>query len=87
MSPVKGSTGFPDDWNLDAKGSPDGRATLSVLNFVPADNGNIRDWADYEPGHKRYQLTHSMSSSSLNEFREYVRANGGCKCKKYFGVE
>jgi hypothetical protein len=87
MSPVKGSTGFPDDPDLDAKGSPDGRATLSVLHFVADKSGKIRDWADYERGHKRFQLTLTMSSSALNEFREYVRANGGCKCKKYFGVE
>ncbi|MCX8155481.1 MAG: RHS repeat-associated core domain-containing protein, partial [Verrucomicrobiae bacterium] len=87
MSPAKGSKDFPDDPDLDAKGSPDGRATFSVLHFVADKSGNIRDWADYERGHQRYQLTHSMSSSALHEFREYVRANGGCKCKTYFGVE
>ena len=84
-SPVEGSTAFPDDPGLDAKGSPDGRPTLKVLHFVADKSGKIRDWADYEPGLKRYKLTYAMTSSALREFREYVRANGGCK--KYFGVE
>jgi len=86
MSPTRRSYNFPDDVDLDAKGSPDGRAILPVLHLVSKD-GKTFDYADYERGHKRYQKTHSMSSTALTEFRDYVRANGGCKCRRYFGVE
>ncbi len=86
LSPKKGSTGFPDDPALDANGSPDGRATMSVLHFV-VKGDKIFDWADYEPGHKRFALTYRMSSSALATYRAYVASNGGCKCKKYFGIK
>jgi RHS repeat-associated protein len=86
MSPARKSYNFPDDTGLDAKGSPDGRPTLSVLHLVSRD-GKTFDYADYERGQKRIRKTHSMTSAAFTEFRDYVKANGGCKCKRYFGVE
>ncbi|MCX8155666.1 MAG: RHS repeat-associated core domain-containing protein, partial [Verrucomicrobiae bacterium] len=91
-SPVKGAWKFPDDPDLDVKGSADGRATLSVLHFVYERNYEVggyvrRDWADYEPGHKRFKLTMDRTKASMTGYRDFVKANGGCNCKKYFGVE
>ena len=84
-SQARRSYNFPDDTDLDAKGSPDGRPTLSVLRLVSKD-GKTFDYADYERGQKRIRKTHTMSSAALTGFREYVKANGGCNCRRYFGV-
>ncbi|MCX6885496.1 MAG: RHS repeat-associated core domain-containing protein, partial [Verrucomicrobia bacterium] len=91
-SPVKGAWKFPDDPNLDVKGSAEGRATMSVLHFVYERNYEVggyvmRDWADYEPGHKRFKLTMDRTKASMTGYRDFVKSNGGCNCKKYFGVE
>jgi RHS repeat-associated protein len=83
--------GYPDDVTLDVVGSPDGRASrpyiIDVLYTKDREgNGPFRytDFAYYEKGFKRYNLTRVMTIEELKEYQWYVRANGGCKCKKYF---
>jgi hypothetical protein len=43
----------------------------------------------YKRGHppQRLRLTKSKTDSALSAFRNYLRINGGCACKRYFGVE
>jgi len=33
------------------------------------------------------RLTKTKTDRALSAFRNYVRINGGCACKTYFGVE
>ena len=45
------------------------------------------DFAYYEKGSKRYNLTRGMTIEELKEFLWHVNVKGGCKCKKKFGVQ
>lgn len=87
MSPLKGSTHFPDNPFLDAVNSPDhGREVGAALHMV-SDGSATRDWALYRPGYQRLTLTLQMTMQALNSYRSYLVKSGGCKCKEYFGVK
>ena len=93
--------GYPDDPFLDVVGSPDGRASQGFIVdklvktyriYDPYGHGYrtekriYNDFAYYEPGRKRYELTKLRTEASLTKFREWVRQYGGCRCKRYFGI-
>lgn len=89
-----GPSGYPDDPTLDVVGSPDGRATKdyivpSKMVVIPGSMATITyyDFAYYEKGFKRYDLTRGMTTEELKGYLWYVKTEGGCRCKKYFGVE
>ena len=87
MSPQKdyGSPGdYPDTTYLDADG-PNGRATSGVMQYR---FGNDEwNYAIYKPGTQRINLTGTKTKSALTGFRNYVKVNGGCRCKKYFNAQ
>lgn len=76
--------GYPDDTNLDARGSADGRAVESVLYFITSTGGRQSDYAIYEPGHKRMTLTRQKTQSALLDFRGFLIKSGGCECKRFY---
>jgi hypothetical protein len=76
-------TDYPDTTWLDAVGSPDGRPAGSAIHVI---NNAGFDYAIYAPGIRRWSLTRDRTESVLAGFRSYVKANGGCKCKQFFGV-
>jgi len=77
-------SGYPDDINLDAKGSADGRAVKSVLKFLPSTGGRQSDYATYEPGNKRSSLTRTLTQDALLDFRGFLFRRGGCECKRFY---
>jgi hypothetical protein len=58
---------------------------------VPSGQGMLVDWAEFknvgEANSLRFKKTKELTDADLKSFQDYVRANGGCKCKRYFGVE
>jgi len=75
---------YPDMTWLDAVGSADGTPTGNAIHVI---NNAGHDYAIFTPGIQRYQLTRERTRTVLREFREYVRVNGGCNCRRFFGVE
>jgi len=76
---------YPDNPLLDAKGSADGRPTKSVLIMIGTHMGaQYTDYAVYEKGSKRFNLTKTMTIESLKEFYSWILQNGCCKCLGYF---
>jgi RHS repeat-associated protein len=75
---------YPDVTWLDAVGSSDGRPAGRAIRFIGSSNF---DYAIYTPGIRRWKLTKEKTESALTDFRSHVKANGGCKCKAYFGVQ
>ena len=83
---------YPDDPTLDVVSSPDGRATKEyIVDSLIIGGGTYfdvyRDFAYYEKGFKRYNLTREKTKTVLEYYREFVRRYGGCRCKRFFGVE
>lgn len=74
-------SGYPDNPDLDDANSFDGRPTS--MTYLP--NGDSH--ATYRPGHARLAMTRRATETVLRDFREFVRVNGGCNCRRYFGVE
>ena len=88
------SQDYPDDPTLDVVNSPDGRAAkIYIVNSLEIRHPGggfaeyYSDFAYYEKGFKRYNLTRVMTIEELKNWLWYVKTEGGCKCKKYFGVE
>jgi len=75
---------YPDTSWLDAVGRPDGRPAGQAMHVI---NNAGMDYAIFTPGIRRWTLTKRLTDNALMEFQNYVRANGGCKCKQYFGVK
>lgn len=82
--------------------APDGRAAGAAMRYYNlqspvtkrgevAGPGMLVDWAEFryvgEGSSLRVKKTKELTDGNLRSFQDYVRANGGCKCKKYFGVE
>jgi RHS repeat-associated protein len=76
---------YPDDPELDAIGSPDGRPAGAAMRTV-TEYWGIRtyDFALFTKGNKRITLTKSMTEDVLDNFLDFVRKGGGPKAKKYF---
>ena len=74
-------TDYPDSPGLDAVGSSDGRAAGAAMHYIGG-----HDYAIYKRGTERLKLTKTKTDNALNSFRNYIKVNGGCNCKKYFGV-
>ncbi len=74
---------YPDRVDLDVKNSPDGRPSRNYLIF---ELFGPQDYAIYEPGLKRYEATRIDTTEHLKEYYDFILREGGCKCKKYFGV-
>jgi len=79
--------GAPDDPNLDASGSDDGRPAGAAIQFRRYANGGVADYAVFVPGRRRIDDTQQASLGRLTAFREYLRTDGGCLCKNYFGFK
>lgn len=75
---------YPDMTWLDAVGSDDGRAAGTAMRYI---GSSVIDYAIFTPGIQRWKLTKEKTDKALAEFRNYVRDNGGCECKRYFGIE
>ena len=75
---------YPDSPGLDAVGGPDGRAAGAAMHYI---NNAGFDYAIYKRGTQRLRLTKAKTDNALTSFWNWVKANGGCKCKKYFGAE
>jgi hypothetical protein len=58
---------------------------------APSGQGMLVDWAEFrnvgEANSLRVKKTKELTEGDLKSFQDHVRANGGCKCKRYFGVE
>ena len=58
---------------------------------VPSGQGMLVDWAEFrnvgEANSLRFKKTKELTDGDLTSFQDYVRANSGCKCRKYFGVQ
>jgi RHS repeat-associated protein len=84
-SPQKDDWYLVDNRRLDASGACDGRPAGRALRVVVVNGGMaVRDFALYEPGHKRLDLTRELTTGVLEYFLNAVRANGGRKSKAYF---
>jgi hypothetical protein len=70
---------LPDDPSVDARGSPDGRAVGNAMVY----NGS-KEWAIFEPGSRRIQLTEGNTKYALDRFKVFISKQGSCKCKEYF---
>ena len=57
------------------------------MHYFTDGSGMQHDYAIYKRGSKRLALTKKKTDGALSAFRNYVKINGGCACKKYFGVE
>jgi hypothetical protein len=77
---------------------PDGRAAGAAMQYynvqVPrsprqggSNAGMQVDWAYFWPGQERIKLTEKLTKGDLMSFQSFVRVHGGCKCKKYFGIQ
>jgi len=53
--------------------------------------GMLVDWAEFkyvgEANSLRVKKTKELTDGDLKSFQDYVRASGGCKCKKYFDLQ
>ena len=80
---------YPDNPQLDAVGGPDGRPAAPAMRTKMIKFGMaVREYAIYEHGTKRMQLTRRMTIEALREFADHVRANPACcRCANYFGVK
>ena len=78
---------YPDAVGLDAVGSSDGRAAGAAMHYFTDGSGMQHDYAIFKRGTQRLRLTKTKTDRALSAFRNYVRINGGCACKTYFGVE
>jgi len=86
---------YPDDVTLDVVNSPDGRATKDyIIRSLVVGGSNVYampiyyyDFAYYERGFKRYNLTREKTKTVLEYYREFVRRYGGCRCKRFFGLD
>ena len=79
---------YPDDVGLDAIDGLSGRPAGSAMHVVVVNSGvSVREYALYERGFKRISLTRQMSTGVLIDFKNYVKQNGDCKCRKYFGID
>jgi len=45
------------------------------------------DYAIYTVGNRRFMKTQELTTGDLKSFQDYVKQNGGCKCKHYFGIQ
>lgn len=86
---------YPDDPELDAVDGPDGRPAGAaikywIVTYVDVD-GKLAstnfEYAIYVQGNKRITLTKERTITALSGFSAFVKQAGGCKCRKYFGVE
>ena len=78
------SSSYPDMTWLDAVGSLDGRPAGAAIQYI---GSSVIDYAIFTPGIRRWKLTKEKTESALEEFRNYVNINGGCKCKQFFGAQ
>ena len=84
-SPQKGDWHLVDDRRLDARGGCDGRPAGRALRIVVVNGGMaVRDFALYEPGHKRLDLTRRLTTAVLDYFLNVVRTGGGSQSKAFF---
>lgn len=82
---------YPDDPDLDTIG-PIQYITKTLTNpgfpgVLPITSKVVYDYYTYVPGHNRYEATRIKTIETLKEYYWFVQSRGGCKCKKYFGVE
>jgi RHS repeat-associated protein len=79
---------LPDDITVDAVNGPNGRPAGNAMHVITTNLGTANNSnAIYKPGIERIKLTYTLTKDAFAKFRDYVRDRGGCKCKKYFGVE
>ena len=80
---------YPDDPELDALYGPDGRPAGPAILYTLAWHGfsGDREYAIYVHGRQRINLTKEQSETALTGFRAFVMQAGGCKCRKYFGID
>jgi RHS repeat-associated protein len=91
--PRRGSTGMPDDANMDADNSEDnGRATISAMRgpnggHRTLSNGDVVFWVSYHSGNRRFNLTRTRTKKILQDFKSYVETQeNACECRNAFGV-
>lgn len=53
-----------------------------IINF----GISVRLYAIYQEGTKRFDLTRQLTIEMLGEYRNWLKNNGSCKCKQFFGV-
>jgi RHS repeat-associated protein len=73
---------YPDNPSLDAVGGWSGRPAGTAMR---REGG--REYAIYERGIKRYALTYEITTKALRGFKDFVRDSGGCRCRRYFGLQ
>ena len=82
----------------DGTPAPDGRPAGAAVQYYrlagpvtrrgdPPAQGMLVDYAIYKVGGLRLAKTEVLTVGNLKSFRDYVEANGGCKCKHYFGIQ
>ena len=89
----EGVGGFrPDDPELDANGSIDGRPTIEAMRaslrgsyggFRMLSNGDLVYWVTYHYGHQRIDLTKDRTIKILKDFQSYVKSQSmalKCQC-------
>ena len=80
---------YPDNVGLDAVDGPDGRPARLAMQAVIVNLGvSVREYAIFQRGTKRINLTRRMTAATLTEFRNCVKQNAvpGCNCREYFGI-
>ena len=78
---------YPDDPTLDAVNGPQGRPAGLAMKWITVNGGlSVRGYAEYEKGTRRIELTERRTKDALEAFLEFLRAQGGCECRKYFGL-
>jgi RHS repeat-associated protein len=59
---------------------------LGLWGGDPPSPGMLVDWAKFKVGGLRLAKTQRLTTEHLKNFREIVREQGGCRCKRYFGI-
>ncbi len=89
---------YPDDFTLDAVGGPSGipagnAIILETINNTPPSawappeySTTTREYAMYQKGSQRIDLTRARTVGSLEYYRNWVSVHGGCRCKRFFGI-
>jgi RHS repeat-associated protein len=83
--------------------APDGRPAGAAMRYYttpagpvpkrgdPPRVGMLVDWAEFkyvgEANGLRAKKTKEVTTSILRRFQDHVRKSGGCRCKRYFGVQ
>ena len=87
---VRGGTDWPDNINMDADDSINGRPTIAAMRgphggHRQLNNNDVVFWVTYHNGPVRRELTRNLTQTKLALFQDYVKTQtSACRCRKAF---